>query len=204
VRLGVTRPLLALPEQAAWDGFWDAKLGSDPGLSSRGSLSSIFELVSLTEQIADEDTAMAGDAVLFNILGWLLVVCGVVALATAWSAPSLRYSKWHKGGWAIGHLVPGMARQWGPIGPLYTTLLLIACLSATSMQHGGGPSILDNIATPSYHKYYGLGGQIASEHMAPFITLAGMWWVIWLVGVAISVGLEMRWPDPARGGSQAA
>jgi hypothetical protein len=196
-RLGVTRPLLALPTVAQWDGFWDSKVAA-AGTDIGNPITSIFAVANMSDGIAPDGASVPPGAMLLNALGWLVVVLGVLALATSWGAPQPVHKRWHKGGWAVGHLVPGMARQWGPVGPVVTALVLTALFAKVNMDNGGTPSILDNIAMPSFSRYYGAGEMFVPGHMQPLVTLGNMWWMLWLGGVAASVGLEVAMRDPAR------
>jgi tetratricopeptide (TPR) repeat protein len=200
-RYQLMRPLLALPTQAHWDGFWEAKLEASG--RDRSNLITSLSHVSTMSSIALESRAdlqwSSYDVRWYLLLGWLLAILAVVALATAWDAPQPQYKRWHLGAWVVGHFFPGMARQWGPVGPLVTTLLITAMMARASMQGGALPSLLDNMATPSYSKLYGIGGHVITpNHLAPLATLGQSWWMLWIAGVVLSIGLEFAMPDPVR------
>lgn len=214
VRLGVTRPLLAVPQPAEWDGFWDAKLAR-ASASPRMFFWWLFPTV-------DSDGKWTPSILTFFVLAALLVaLLSVVALVTARAPPldcgpggGWPIGHWDRGvlgplrtavvtggywgllairgsAWTIGHLVPGMARQWGVFGAPYAVAVMAAIVGSIVMENGAGPALANNLATSGLALYYGVSAPL---ELSPF----DLWRALWFVGILVSAGLEWWRPDPLR------
>lgn len=192
VTQGVTAPLLALPTLELWEEFWQAMAHQNEELSPLNALGLIWSVGDLHSEISRPQFAPLS----MGLLTMLMMALVLVSLAR-WQ-PTAEYDDRGVFGWAVGSLVPGASRHYGPLGaPVLAAFIVSVVVSLSLIEtDGAATNILDSIATFSGLGFYGDQEFFAQDHQATARTLASLWWVFILGNLAFVALMEHLRPDP--------
>lgn len=183
-RLGVSRPLLALPSPELWSQLWQERAEVE-GMASGAFVPVVGLLRHLSLQ------SYSGMVPLGALLALILAGLGLMALFR----PEAKVEAEGPGarlGQLLGVLLPGTGPEWRMVGPLLTTMLILLGLLHVTLSRSGGKvaTLLESIVQPDFGALYGVSAPIRTGVLGTLESLAPSWWAFWLGAVAVSAVLS--------------
>lgn len=180
-RLGVSRLLPALPSPDIWSAAWQER--------AHPSSAGLEGLVQGLSQILSTETQgmLGGTELLLALLlgGLCLVSLARPEVKAEEQGPTSRLGR------VLSVLAPGSGTEWGGVGPLLLTALIMLGLIQLSLSRSEGmaATALEHIAVPNFTGLYGATARVTSGPYGLLEQLGHYGWVFWLGGVVLSAGL---------------
>ncbi|MFO0661173.1 MAG: hypothetical protein U0165_15280 [Polyangiaceae bacterium] len=196
-RLGIARPMLALPTAEEWGHFWEARVR----LSDARLLDSPLAFVPAVFDVSGALDGPSGVPVaLYTVMSVALLARGALVTrrgANAASEPAPMKASWL--GWGLGLLMPGSARHYGVFGPAVATLAVFAFFGNMMLSSTGGVAfnVLDSLAMPSWSSYFGVVQNQAVSTTNGLVIFCKSWWVIWALNALFVAAMQRFNPDPS-------